>query len=316
MADARLLVAENATEAIVGDELATDAWEAKYPYGWREQRTKLPNGKWGWQRIPLTLHDALHPQEDDVLMPNHEHEQLRTYLTNVIMAQVVDDPTAVVLSDTNVKWDVIEIAPHRPDLALIFGVRKKQNWGTFDVTEENTRPTLIIEITSPKTRHLDFEEKYLQYEQVGVPFYTIIDLKRSKLKVERSLYGYRLTPEGYIPTPLNERGWLWLEPIGVWLAVVNQTIACYDKDGNLIQEYAALAKAKRAADKRAATERVRARAAEVRANQEARARAEEAQARAEEAQARAAAEARAAALEERIRQLEALQRQSNGDNRQ
>lgn len=302
MADVRLLAAENVTEAIPVDEPATDAWEANYPYGWRDHRTRLPDGKWVWQRIPLTLYDALHPQEDDVLMPSHEHEQLRTYLTNVIMAQVVDEPTAVVLSDTNVKWDVIEIAPHRPDLALIFGVRKKQNWGTFDVAEEGTRPSLIIEITSPKTRQLDFEDKYLQYEQVGVPFYAIIDLKRSKHKVERTLYGYRLTPEGYIPAPLNERGWLWLDPVGGWLAVVGQTIACYDKDGNLIQEYAALAKAKRSADKRAATERARARAAEARASQE--------------AQARAAAEARAAELEERVRRLEALQRPAHADNSQ
>ena len=227
MADARVMEAAT-IDAIRIDEVAVDAWEAKFPYGWREERTQLPNGNWIWQRIPLTLYDALHPQEDDVLMPNHEHEQLRTYLTNVIMAQVVDDPTAVILSDTNVKWDVIEIAPHRPDLALIFGVRKKQNWGTFDVAEEGTRPSLIIEITSPKTRHLDFEEKYLQYEQVGVPFYAIIDLQRSKHKVVRTLYGYRLTPEGYIPIPLNERGWLWLEPVSVWLAISSQAIVCCD----------------------------------------------------------------------------------------
>ena len=300
MADARVMEAAT-IDAIRIDEVAVDAWEAKFPYGWREERTQLPNGNWIWQRIPLTLYDALHPQEDDVLMQNHEHEQLRTYLTNVIMAQVVDDPTAVILSDTNVKWDVIEIAPHRPDLALIFGVRKKQNWGTFDVAEEGTRPSLIIEITSPKTRHLDFEEKYLQYEQVGVPFYAIIDLQRSKHKVVRTLYGYRLTPEGYIPIPLNERGWLWLEPVSVWLAISSQAIVCYDKNGDLIQEYAALAKSKRTADKRAATERARARAAEARAIEEARA-------RAEEARARAAAEARTAELEERLRQLEALQR--------
>lgn len=300
MADARIIEAAN-IETIHLDEAEADAWEAKFPYGWREERTQLPNGNWVWQRLPLTLYDALHPQEDDVLMPNHEHEQLRTYLTNVIMAQVVDDSTAVVLSDTNVKWDVIEIAPHRPDLALIFGVRKKQNWGTFDVVEEGTRPSLIIEITSPKTRHLDFKEKYQQYEQVGVLFYAIIDLQRGKREVVRSLHGFRLTPEGYIPLPLNERGRLWLEPVGIYLAISGQAVVCYDKQGNLIQGYAALAKSKRAAEKRATAERARARAAEARAI--------------EEMQARTAAEARAAELEERIRQLEALQRRANADNR-
>ena len=34
-------------------------------------------------------------------------------------------------------------------LAVIFGVRERQNWGTFFVAKEGVRPALIIEVTSP-----------------------------------------------------------------------------------------------------------------------------------------------------------------------
>ena len=123
-----------------------------YPYGWRDVLATLPNGEQKWQRLPLTLADVLHPQEEDVLMPTEEHERWRNYLYSVLTALLVDNPTAVVLSDTNVAWDIDDIQPHRPDLAVILNVAQSKNWSTFDVREEGTRPALIIEITSPKTR--------------------------------------------------------------------------------------------------------------------------------------------------------------------
>jgi colicin import membrane protein len=183
-----------------------------------------------------------------------------------------------VLTDTNVAWGG-EIEPHRPDIAVIFNVRERRNWSTFAVQEEGTRPSLIFEITSPKTRQLDLDDKYEEYEQAGVSFYVIIDIIRRKRSVTRELKGYRLTPNGYVPMVVNENGWLWLEPVSTWLAITGATIACYDQDGKRIENYVALSKAKK-----------------------------EAEARATEA------EARAAALEARLRQLEAAQPHQPGEN--
>jgi colicin import membrane protein len=258
-----------------------------YVYGWRDIRITLANGEQQWQRVPLTLADVLHPQEEDMLMPTEEHERWRNYLYSVMTALLMDEPMAVVLSDTNVAWDVPDIKPHRPDIAVIFDVRQPKNWSTFDVREEGTRPALIIEITSPKTRNVDLEDKFDEYEQVEVPFYVIIDIRQRRRGVTRELKGYRLTPTGYGVVQPNEQGWLWLEPVSAWLAITDGAIACYDQAGNRLENYAALTKAKKQAEARAQ----------------------------EEAHARAAAEARTAELEARLRQLEAEQRRQPGQNK-
>jgi Uma2 family endonuclease len=279
-----------------------------FPYGWRYVLNTLPNGERIWQRMSLTLADVLHPQEDDILLPTDEHERFRNYLYNVITAVLDDDPTSVILSDTNVAWDVPGIAAHRPDIAVIFNVAKRKIWSTFDVGEEGTRPTLIIEITSPKTRMVDLEDKLDEYEQVGVPYYIIVDVRQRRRGVQRQIQGWQLTPDGYAPLAPNEHGWLWLAPVGVWLAVTSANLVCYDQDGALIENYANVVKARRV-EARARAE------AEARAQAEARARAE-AEARAQaEARARAQAEAHAAeearqraSLQERLRELEELLR--------
>lgn len=296
MSDLRVLEEAQKTSSVVSAP-STSSPADRYPYGWRDVLMTLPNGEQRWQRIPLTLHDVLHPQEEDILLPGDEHEQIRNYLYNVMDLLIDNDPQAVLLSDTNVDWGVPEIEPHRPDIAVIFKVRERRRWSTFHVMEEGTRPSLIIEITSPATRHLDLEDKYEEYEQVGVPFYVIIDLIKRKRGITRELKGYRLTPEGYVPLLPNERGWLWLEPVSCWLTIVGEAIVCYDQQGNRIENYTALATARKQAAARAAKE------AQARAAAEARA--------AKEAQARAAAEARAAELEERLRRLEQMQRPPN-----
>ena len=210
--------------------------------------------------------------------------RLRNYLYNALSALLYEHKKVLILSNTNVAWDDPEIKPHRPDLAVIFDVQTKRNWSTFDVKAEGTRPALIIEITSPATRSVDFQEKYDQYEQLRVPFYVIIDAIPRRRRVTYELKGYRLTADGYVPLLLDARGWLWLEPVRAWLAVVDGAVICYDEQEQRMQSYAAEARARKNAEKRAVRE----------------------------AQARAAAEARTAELEARLRQLEEeLRRQGN-----
>lgn len=289
-----------------------------FVYGWRDVEEMLATGERQWTRIPLTLDDVLHPQEDDILMPTSEHERIRNYLINVMMALVADDPTAVVLSDTNVAWDDPEIRPHRPDMAVIFGVRNQRVWSTFDVREEGVRPALIIEITSPKTRHLDLEDKFNQYERLGVQVYVIIDIAYRARGVVRQLRGFDLTPDGYASLLLNEHGWLWLEPVGAWLAIIGDEIRCLYQNGEPLEDYVTLSRSKQRAERRAAEANRRIIEANRRAAEEAQARAEanrraaeEAQARAEanrraveEAQARAEAEAVIVELKARLLQIE------------
>ncbi len=265
-----------------------------FRYGWREKFKKLPNGEEEWIRTPLTLHDVLHPRPGDFRVHTEEHERFLIYLYNVLAAQVSEDPHALVMLDTRVDWGHRGIRPHTPDLSLIFNVvRKQRTWSTFKVAKEGTRPTLIIEVTSPGTRRLDLIKKLDQYEQVGVAFYVIVDTYQPDPETPRQVIGWQLTPEGYVAMPKNERGWIWLKPVALWLALEDERLACYNRAGEYIEDYIGMMRARRRAEMRNAAEQARANDAELRASDAERRAAEEARARAE-------LEARLAALQAQL----------------
>jgi membrane protein involved in colicin uptake len=94
-----------------------------------------------------------------------------------------------------------------------------------------------------------------------------------------------------------------LEPVQIWLAIEQNELVIYDKEGEVIPDHTGMAKLRAAAEARAVEEAQARAAAEARAVEEAQARAA-AEARAvEEAQARAAAEAQMQALEAELRRL-------------
>jgi len=262
-----------------------------FRFGWRHVRHTQPDGTETWERVPLTLEDVLHPQEEDFIVQTAAHSRRRRYMTNVISTRLADDPSAVVLADVRIAWDVPGILAHGPDIAVILGVRRIRNWSTFNVAEEGVRPILIVELTSPSTASLDRSNKLEEYDLVGVETYVIVDTVRRRGIETLRLLGYTLTPAGYQVMPPNERGWLWLEVPRIWLGIADNEVVCYDEEGQPLGDYVAVSEALRAET-----------AARVLAEQQARA---EAEARTL-AEQRAEAEATARSLaEERMRQLEA-----------
>jgi Uma2 family endonuclease len=233
---------------------------------------------------------VLHPQEDDHLTHSHAHQRRRRYLCNVLEARLAGGPTAVVLDDVRIAWDVPDLEPHGPDIAVVLGVRERKNWSTFDVADEGVLPALLIEITSPSTAVLDRSVKLEEYELAGVPLYIIVDTVGRRRQPVLRLLGYTLTPDGYQQLSANEHGWLWLEPARTWLGVQGNEIVCYDEDGQPVGDYLALAAA--------LAQEARARQAAEEARQVAEQRATEAERLARmERQAREALEARLRALE-------------------
>jgi Uma2 family endonuclease len=294
------LIAEPVSSSVGGR--SPNQTHERYPYGWREVLCHNQEGVPFFQRIPLTLADVLHPQEDDVFMPSDEHTRFCTYLFTVLSWLLEDQPDALVLSEVNIDWGVQEMAPHRPDLAVIFGVQQRKEWSTFYVAEEGTRPTVIIEITSPKTRMLDLDDKVDEYEQMGVTFYVIVDKQVRKRRTHRQLIGWQMTPDGYAPMPLDEGNRLWLEPLRIWLSLEEGRLICYNQEGQKLFGYSEVAAARKQAELRAARESARA--------------IEEAK-RAKQAEARAEAEAEARALlEARIRQLEEELARQQGERKE
>jgi Uma2 family endonuclease len=241
-----------------------------FRYGWRYVKHVGPDGVARFEQVPLTREDVLHPQEEDFIVQSEEHLRRQNYLYDVACSQVAADPSAVVLADVRIAWDVPGLGAHGPDLAVILGVRERKKWSTFDVAIEGVRPDLIVELTSRETASIDRSDKLDEYDLAGVPYYVIIDAVTTRRQPTLRLLGYERGPMGYQVLVPDGRGRLWLPPIRVWLGIENDEIVCYNEHDQPLGDYRALALALEA-----------------------------------EAEARAAAERRADELEARMREMEA-----------
>ena len=193
---------------------------ASFDYGYRYVRKKLSDGSYDWVQSPLTLEDVLHPREGDVHMLGDPHAEVCTYLRVVAKAQYADDPSVAVFSDCGIYWDIPGLKHHSPDFCVIFGVKKRKRWETFRVKTEKVWPSLIIEVTSPKTRKLDIKTKVKQYARAKVPYYVIADVHQEEGERRRlTLISYRLEGTAYVSVPADKLGRVWLEPINLWLGV-------------------------------------------------------------------------------------------------
>jgi Uma2 family endonuclease len=280
-----------------------------FRYGWRYVRRILPDGSKTFDQVPLTLEDVLHPQEGDFHVLTDEHNDDCAYLKYALRRHL--GGKAMVLSDHRIAWEEPGPEAHGPDIAVIFGIRKRKRLGaTFYAATEGVRPRLIIEVTSPDTRRNDVVTKVDEYYRAGVPLYVIVDVRhRQGQRTRLELIGYRHAPGGYEKMALDERGWLWLEELKIWIGIEGTRVVCYDRHGQKILDYAELAEAREAeAEARKAAEE-RAKAAE-RGAKRAEARAKRAETRAKkEIEEREALEARNRDLQERLRRLERRQQE-------
>jgi len=103
-------------------------------------------------------------------------------------------------------------AAHRaPDVLLAKGVEKwdRPNYLLW----EETPPSLVVEVTSRKTRREDQGEKKSLYERIGVEEYVLFDPYGEYLKPR--LQGHRLEGGCYQPIPLAEDGTLLSRTTGL-----------------------------------------------------------------------------------------------------
>jgi Uma2 family endonuclease len=165
------------------------------------------------------LEDVLHPRFGDVHVLSDPHDDDCHYLKYVLKARYADDRSVVVFSDCGIFWDVPRLRHHSPDLSVIFGVKRRKDWKTFHVKTEKTRPSLIIEVTSPSTRVNDVKTKVKQYARARVPHYVIADAQETAGKRRLTLIAYRLEGKEYHRVALDDQGCADLEPVGLKLGV-------------------------------------------------------------------------------------------------
>lgn len=100
-----------------------------------------------------------------------------------------------------------------PDLFLVKdvdGKRPRQSWIAW--AEDGLYPNLIIELLAETTEQNDLTSKKELYERVFRTYeYVCIAPQVTQLM------GWRLTGRRYEPIPLDERQWLFLEEVGLWL---------------------------------------------------------------------------------------------------
>ncbi|HYX24012.1 MAG TPA: Uma2 family endonuclease [Thermoanaerobaculia bacterium] len=181
-----------------------------------------------------------------------------------------------------------------PDVMVAKGVAERQR-RNYKLWEERP-PSLVVEVTSRKTRRQDEEVKKPLYERVGVEEYVLFDPLGEYLRP--SLQGFRRSWGRYHPIPLEADGSVLSRTTGLRFKREGQRLRMVDVlTGEPILWREEL-------EAKAAQEAAGRQAAETRADDEAAAR-RSAETRAAEAETRAAAEAAAReSLEARLRALE------------
>ena len=265
-------------------------------YGHRDVLTYDAAGKCvGWEMVPLTLEQVLHPEETDHPVSSARHDREVRYVADALQALA---PTALVTSDVPHYWGVENLGHHRPDVAVAFGVADLRALRPkFVCDDEGTRPVLIVEVVSPSTRETDVEDekKVGQYLRAGIEWYVIVD--REEDEDEPTLVGRHLEDGAWVRMELDAEGRLFLPPVNAFLRVRAGELECLDARTGLVVTIGDLTPERAA---RAAAER-QARDAEQRADAERQAR-QDADRRAEaERQARVDLERRLADLEARLR---------------
>jgi Uma2 family endonuclease len=83
-----------------------------------------------------------------------------------------------------------------PDVLFV----RAENLGRFEDRFLRGAPDLVVEVSSPSTRHVDVVRKLELYERFGVPEYWCVDLDADRVEL------YRLSGDRFEPPVLPGRG--------------------------------------------------------------------------------------------------------------
>jgi Uma2 family endonuclease len=243
-----------------------------YRYGWRPKYVRLPNGELDEQRIPLTLEDLLDPQLGDVVTQSEPHFDLMIVLADLLRRHYESREDVYVAGDMKMLWGIPGIPEPSPDIAVIFGVRKKRDSrrSSFRCKREGTRPSLIIELVSSidsGTRNNDYKKKVEIYQRVGIPEYFIFDPPSEVTEERLWLTGYRLDAAGrYQEVDPDPQGRLFSVTTNLLFGVAEDGASPFVIDvamGRTILTSSQLDKARQDAEKQALLEREARKAAEA-----------------------------------------------------
>jgi Uma2 family endonuclease len=179
-----------------------------------------PDGSTELFYIPLTEDEFLHPAEDYRLPNSTFHNDVASDAFDMLSRRYANRTDTGIYRDLIIEWEDPELRDNCPDVFVAFGVRDPAtNRTRFVVANENTHPSLVIEVVSPYYRSADREKKVPLYEQAQVPEYIIIDRRKQRGQTIDEVLGYRLVKGRFQPIAPDEDGRIEARTVGLWFSL-------------------------------------------------------------------------------------------------
>jgi Uma2 family endonuclease len=197
--------------------------------GWRNEEIVQPDGSTVFEMIPLTEEEFLHPEEGYHLPNSTFHDRIAGDIKDILTRRYASEPTTAVFRDLIIRWGIANFKDHCPDTCVVFNVADKEQVRTeFLVSEEGTRPSLVVEVVSPRYRKPDRETKVRQYARADVQEYIIFDRRRVRGHILDEVLGYRLIDDIYVPITPDEEGRILCETVGVLVGLHDGEVMVVD----------------------------------------------------------------------------------------
>jgi len=116
-----------------------------------------------------------------------------------------------------------------PDFFVVLGAEKRDRLSWVVWHEGGCYPDVIIELLSPTTAEVDRTTKKELYQNIfRTPNYFWFD------PVSLEFCGFHFVRGLYQPLEPNERGWLWSEPLNLFLGIDNRKLRFFTPEGVLV----------------------------------------------------------------------------------
>lgn len=186
-----------------------------------------PNGHLEMEEIPVTRELFLDPPLEGKILQGEGHNDTVRELQSLIHEHFrFKKKSALVLYDVKHFFGIPGFAP-APDVSVIFGFRPRRDYlekpGSFDVDKEGVRPSLVVEVVSPRDPRLqetDRVDKVRDYRRAGIPEYILVEPPQPETNSRFEVLGYRLdSRRRYLPIKKDEQGRILSEATGLLFAV-------------------------------------------------------------------------------------------------
>lgn len=171
--------------------------------------------------LPGTTRDPLYPDSDGEPMGETDYHVIAlVYLFDALRDWFRGQENVYVAGDMLLYYEEGNPKARRgPDVMVAKGVVGKHKRRSFRVWEEGVPPTVIIEVTSKKTRREDETEKPPVYASIGVKELFLFDPEGEWLRPR--LQGFQLKRGRYVPMTANDAEQIFSPELGLQIAIEN-----------------------------------------------------------------------------------------------